>query len=226
MVLFLILLNLLFSKTKRSRSYLCPIEGDKWIVITSIFDPTSSIHKYLELKSEWNLIIIGDRKSPKDWLRKLNVNESERLIYLSLEDQYNLDYSILKYIPEGSYARKNIGYLVAIQCGAKIIYESDDDNSPEKNQIYYLPKIVGPNDVPWIGFHGSRSPFINIYGSFGHPEIWPRGFPIDEIRNVSEDGWHSVRINQQNQTNIYIQQYLADLDPDVDAIVSFIYLFK
>ena len=76
--------------------------------------------------------------------------------------------------------------------------------------------------MPWIAFHRQRSPFINIYGSFGHPEIWPRGFPIDELRNVSEDGWHSVSKNDKNKTNVYMQQYLADLDPDVDAIVSFI----
>ncbi|CAF4848597.1 unnamed protein product, partial [Rotaria sp. Silwood2] len=53
---------------------------------------------------------------------------------------------------------------------------------------------------------------------FGHPNIWPRGFPIDELRNVTEDGWHSVRRNLENNTHAYIQQYLADLDPDVDAI--------
>jgi hypothetical protein len=208
-----------FSKMKRSKPFVCPIQGDKWIVITSIFYPTPAVHKFLQLKSNWNLIVIADRKTPRDWLSKLNANRS-RLIYLSLAEQYSLDYSILYYLPEGSYARKNLGYLVAIQCGAKLIFESDDDNSPETDDIYYLPKIVQSKDVPWIGFHGDRSPFINIYGSFGHPQIWPRGFPIDELRNVSEDGWHSVRKNNQNQTNVYIQQYLADLDPDVDAIVS------
>ncbi|CAF2936853.1 unnamed protein product, partial [Rotaria sp. Silwood2] len=111
-----------------------------------------------------------------------------------------------------------LGYLIAIKCGAKIIFESDDDNLLETNDIYFLPKIVQQKHVPWIGFHRQRSPFINIYGSFGHPNIWPRGFPIDELRNVTEDGWHSVRRNLENNTYAYIQQYLADLDPDVDAI--------
>ena len=206
-------------KLTKSNPFVCPIQGDKWIIVTTIFYPTPAVHKFLELKSPWNLIVIGDRKTPDDWLSRINGNRS-RLLYLSLSDQYALDYSILRYIPEGSYARKNIGYLVAIQCGGKLIFESDDDNLLETDDIFHLPKSVQPNDVPWISFHGERSPFINIYGSFGHPEIWPRGFPIDELQNVTEDGWHSVRKNLQSQTQIYIQQYLADLDPDVDALVS------
>ena len=71
-----------------------------------------------------------------------------------------------------------------------------------------------------MAFRRQRSPFINIYGSFGHPSIWPRGFPVDELKNVTEDGWHSVRRNEDSTTYAYVQQYLADLDPDVDAVVS------
>ena len=206
-------------ETLESTSFTCPIQGERWIVITTIFYPSAAVHKFLELKSPWNLIVIGDRKTPADWLSQVKGNRS-RLLYLSIHDQSSLHFSILQYIPEGSYARKNIGYLVAIQCGAKIIFESDDDNLLETNDIYHLPKIVQPKHVPWISFHGERSPFINIYGSFGHPHIWPRGFPIDELKNVTEDGWHSVRKNFQPNTPVYIQQYLADLDPDVDALVS------
>ena len=207
------------TRTTKSNSFNCSIRGEKWIVITTIFYPSAAVHKFLQLQSPWNLIVIGDRKTPADWLSHVKGNRS-RLLYLSIDDQSSLDYSILRYIPQGSYARKNIGYLVAIQCGAKIIFESDDDNLLETNDIYHLSKIVQPKDVPWISFHGERSPFINIYGSFGHPQIWPRGFPIDELKNVTEDGWHSVRKNTQPNTPIYIQQYLADLDPDVHALVS------
>ncbi|CAF1129118.1 unnamed protein product [Rotaria magnacalcarata] len=206
----------------RTKPFICPIQGDKWIVITTIFYPTIAVHKFLELKSQWNLIVIGDRKTPSDWLSHITGNKS-RLLFLPLNEQYTLKYSIIQYLPEGSYARKNIGYLLAIQCGGKLIFESDDDNLLKNNDIYYLPKEVKPHQVPWISFHGQRSPFVNIYASFGHPNIWPRGFPIDELKNVSEDGWHSVRRNTQNKSFIYIQQYLADLDPDVDALYRLTY---
>jgi len=196
------------------------LKGDKWIVVTTIFYPTPSIDKFLKLTTPWNLIVIADKKTPTDWLQHLTFNSS-RLIFLSVQQQTNLNFRILDYLPYGSYARKNLGYLIAIKCGAQIIYESDDDNLLEANDIYLLPKVLQPKQLPWITFHRQRSPFINIYGSFGHPQIWPRGFPIDEIRNVTEDGWHSVRQNIHQHTNAYIQQYLADLDPDVDAIVSY-----
>ncbi len=200
-------------------NYSCPLRGEKWIVVTTIFYPTPAISKFLNLITHWNLIVIGDKKTPKDWLAHLPSNSS-RLVFISFDQQINLGFRILHYLPQGSYARKNLGYLIAIKCGAQIIFESDDDNLLETNDIYLLPKIVQPKHVPWIAFHRQRSPFINIYGSFGHPHIWPRGFPIDELRNVTEDGWHSVRRNFDNNTYAYIQQYLADLDPDVDAIVS------
>jgi hypothetical protein len=202
---------------------MCSLKGDKWIVITTIFYPTPAIYKFLNLTTHWNLIVIGDEKTPKDWLQHLAI-KTFRLIFISFEEQNNLNFRILQYLPQGSYARKNLGYLIAIRCGAQIIFESDDDNLLETDDIYLLPKIVQPKHVPWIAFHRQRSPFINIYGSFGHPKIWPRGFPVNEIRNVTEDGWHSVRQNQDQNTYAYIQQYLADLDPDVDAIVSAVYL--
>jgi hypothetical protein len=206
-------------RASSASDFICPLRGDKWIVVTTIFYPTPAIYKFLTLTTPWNLIVIGDKKTPKDWLEHLSINSS-RLLFLSFEQQHSLHFRILSYLPQGSYARKNLGYLIAIKCGAQIIFESDDDNILETNDIYHLPKIVQPKHVPWFAFHRQRSPFINIYGSFGHPNIWPRGFPIDEIRNVTEDGWHSVRQNRQKNTYAYIQQYLADLDPDVDAIVS------
>ncbi|CAF1198790.1 unnamed protein product [Adineta steineri] len=201
---------------KKSSSFTCPFRGDRWIVVTSILYPTVAIHKFLNLTTKWNLIVIGDRKTPHDWFSHLQSDRS-RVIFLSIEEQLSLDYSIIRYLPENSYTRKNIGYLVAIACGAKIIFESDDDNILLTDDIHVLPKVVKPDDVPWVAFHRQRSPFVNIYGSFGHQKIWPRGFPIDELRNVTEDGWHSVRRNKDKTTYAYIQQYLADLDPDVDA---------
>ena len=213
------LINFPKSRTPQISTFECPINGDKWIVVTTIFYPTDSIHRFLTLKSHWNLIVIADRKTPTDWLQRLNATSS-RLLFVSVDQQKTLDFRILRHLPYGSYARKNLGYLIAIKCGAKIIFESDDDNLLETDDVYLLPKILRPQQLPWIAFHRQRSPLINIYGSFGHPQIWPRGFPLDEIRNVTEDGWHSVRQNLDQNTNAYIQQYLADLDPDVDAIVS------
>ena len=119
------------------------------------------------MTTRWNLVVIGDRL---------------RVLFLTIEDQLSLGYSILKYIPENSYVRKNIGYLVAIACGAQVIFESDDDNILKTNDIQILPKIAKPDQIPWIAFRRQRSPFVNIYGSFGYHKIWPRGFPVNESK--------------------------------------------
>ena len=206
-------------RRKDIHSFHCSIRSTHWIVVTTIFYPTAAIDKFLSLPQPWTLIVIADRKTPTDWLKHAKINAS-RLTFVSVEEQKTLNYRLLNFLPYGSYARKNLGYLIAIQCGAEVIFESDDDNLLENENIYHLPKFVQPKDVPWIAFHRQRSPFINIYASFGHPEIWPRGFPIDEFRNITEDGWHSVRRNSQSNMSVYIQQFLADLDPDVDALVS------
>jgi len=138
------------------------------------------------LTTRWNLVVIGDRL---------------RVLFLTIEDQLSLGYSILKYIPENSYVRKNIGYLVAIACGAQVIFESDDDNILKTNYIQILPKIAKPDQIPWIAFRRQRSPFVNIYGSFGYHKIWPQGFPVNELKNVTEDGWHSLRRNEDTETH-------------------------
>ena len=92
------------------------------------------------------------------------IGDRLRVLFLTIEDQLSL------------------GYLVAIACGAPVIFESDDDNILKTNDIQILPKIAKPDQIPWIAFRQQRSPFVNIYGSFGYHKIWPRGFPVNESK--------------------------------------------
>ena len=72
-------------------------------------------------------LIVANVKTPKDWYKSDHALVN-RIILLTLEEQLELDFDLIDVIPTGSYARKNIGYLCAIKCGAKLIYETDDDN--------------------------------------------------------------------------------------------------
>jgi hypothetical protein len=60
----------------------------------------------------WNVVVVGDTKTPSDWAL-------EGAVYLGLEEQAALGYQIHKLLPLRHYARKNIGYLYAIQHGAE-----------------------------------------------------------------------------------------------------------
>ena len=51
------LINLYPSPTVND--FICPIRGDKWIVVTTIFYPTPAIYKFLSLTTKWNLIVVA-----------------------------------------------------------------------------------------------------------------------------------------------------------------------
>jgi hypothetical protein len=86
-------------------------------------------------------------------------------------------YRITKKLPWNAYARKNVGYLYAIQHGAKIIYDIDDDNVIVGDSIVHHPEVTTTNVL------NSSYHLVNPYGYFGKADIWPRGFPLEAIRN-------------------------------------------
>ena len=171
----------------------------KTIVITSIFEPTLAIKKFAEIKGS-KLIVIGDIKTPSDWNYK-NVD------YVSVNDQNNMNYTIIPLLPYNHYCRKMIGYLKAIENGAKFIVDTDDDNIPKDGWAF--PNFEEENDTI-TGISG----YINIYQLFTEQKIWPRGLPL---KMISKNFDLSSFITKKKLT-VGIWQGLADEDPDVDAI--------
>lgn len=108
------------------------IKFDKWIVITTVNYPTSAVRRYSQM-NDWRLIVVGDRKTPKDWQYKENLTNC---IFLSIDEQEQLNYRVFKLVPSNSYARKIVGYLYAIEHGAQWIYDTDDDNEPLGKTIF------------------------------------------------------------------------------------------
>lgn len=53
----------------------------------------------------------------------------ENVIFLSPEDQMLIGSEFVDELPWSSYARKNVGYLFAVACGASVIWDSDENNS-------------------------------------------------------------------------------------------------
>ncbi|KAG0031967.1 hypothetical protein BGZ83_004494, partial [Gryganskiella cystojenkinii] len=136
-------------------------------------------------------------------------------------EQQCLDYGIVDVIPFRAYTRKNIGYLWAIQQGATKVFDTDDDNLPTGNDIIFESPRGG---VVACRADNSAGKSVNIYSHFGRPDIWPRGFPLEEIDirlPVSYiPPYESLTEQEQGvlAPPMMIQQGLADLDPDVDAI--------
>ncbi len=175
------------------------IQHDKWIVVTTIQHPTPALKKLAQLQN-WQLLVIGDKKTPSDWYL------DENCIYLSPQDQDALPFKLAKLLPWNHYARKNIGYLYAIAHGAKIIYETDDDNYIDDIQIF--------RNTAKVTLLDSNDPVINVYDHFGQPTLWPRGYPLSYIRQRSNYTHSPFKLPE----HIVIEQGLVNNDPDVDAI--------
>src|SRR5665213_1086231 len=141
-------------------------DSKKFIVVTSIYPPTHAVKEFAKL-NDWQLIVVGDKKTPNDW-------GYEGVIYLSPEDQINMGFSILEQLPWNHYCRKMIGYLYAIGHGAEMICDTDDDNEP-KSSWPALPENEGTFKTL------SGRGFVNIYNYFTNEFVWPRGYPLNEI---------------------------------------------
>lgn len=172
----------------------------KFIVITSIFPPTEAIARFSEMR-DYHLVVVGDRKTPAGW-------QYPNCTYLDIAAQNEVASSFAQAVPFNHYGRKMLGYVYAIQQGADIIIDTDDDNIPYDN--WSFPDfdarfITSAPDLGWV----------NIYHNFSDQFIWPRGLPLRNIR----DGRDKLQW-QQNSTDqrVGIWQGLADEDPDVDAI--------
>ena len=150
--------------------------------------------------SNWLFVVVGDVKTPTH-------SALEGVDYLSLKSQRAGDLSLGKLLPTCHYARKNIGYLHAIHQGAGIIVETDDDNVP-RNEFWH-PREKGSKACGILG-----DGWINIYRAFTSENIWPRGFPLEEILKKTEIGVE----NTPAGVHCCIQQGLVDGDADVDAI--------
>ncbi len=172
----------------------------KYIVITSIFEPTEAVYEFAKL-SDYELIVVGDKKSPAKWI-------CDNATFLSVDDQERFDSNLSKILPFNHYCRKMIGYLYAIKNGADIIIDTDDDNIPKSN--WKFPEFEGSFDcIP------EDKGFINIYQHYSKDNIWPRGLPLKNITTNYSNVFADI---STNEIKVGVWQGLADEDPDVDAI--------
>lgn len=179
-----------------------PLQSRFAIVITSINYPTEAISEIARKAQDnpFDFIVIGDLKSPSDF----NANSC---LFYSLDDQLKSDFYFARECPIGHYARKNIGYLIAISRNCDFVVETDDDNIPLED--FWLPRSSHLS-VPQITQKG----WMNVYKYFSDSLVWPRGLPLNFIHN------EVVPLSSIPDRDVVcpIQQGLANENPDVDAI--------
>ncbi|XP_064630564.1 uncharacterized protein LOC135489234 [Lineus longissimus] len=179
---------------------------EKWVVVTTIFNLTDAVKDLLKMP-KWCMVLVGDKKGPKE------VPSFPNLIFLDVAWQERCPYHICQHIPWNHFSRKNIGFMYAVANGAKWIYDTDDDNFPkfpkaepllDSSIRFDLIQVPGHVYNPYI-------PYIKPNTTF-----WPRGLPLDKIKD--SDTKNMKVIGTVKPEKVAVINYLAQTDPDVDAI--------
>lgn len=170
------------------------------LVITSISGPNAVLRSFADgcLKHGVDLILIGDRPSPPDF-------HLEGCDFWGLQRQRTMPFALAPLLPERHYGRKNLGYLLAIQSGAEVILESDDDNFPRVSFWGQRERKQATSSMTGTGW-------VNLYRYFSDRPIWPRGYPLEHLQDPLP------LVPAVSTRHCPIQQGLADENPDVDAI--------
>lgn len=178
------------------------MQNNIFLIITSIAGPTSVLQDIADncKKANFKFILIGDRKSPDDFYL-------DNCSFYGIKQQLATGFSFAEACPLDHYARKNIGYLLAIRDKGDLIVETDDDNIP-------YPTFWERREAEFCGRYMEHNGWTNVYSYFTPHKIWPRGFPLDAIR-LPLPAWESLPTGKRFCP---IQQGLADENPDLDAI--------
>ena len=174
-----------------------------FIVTTTIFEPSKAVKLFADL-SGWQLIVVGDKKTPHESYRAM-----PNLLYLDPEYQETHYKELSDLLGWNCIQRRNIGYIEAYRRGAKVIASVDDDNVPKdgwgSNLLLGIPQPIvchTPTDVS----------VFDPLSATNHKELWHRGYPLDMILKKNSITSETVIARPTIQANFW------DGDPDVDAI--------
>ena len=177
----------------------------KKIIVTTTINPPTKAVKLFDAMDDWELLVVGDLKTPKNY-------ELEKGFYLTPEFQATKYELISELIGWNCIQRRNIGILYALELGADVVALVDDDNIPIDSDWGRL--LIGTDAVP-VNYFSSNSLAFDPISVTNYPELWHRGFPIQELQNRIEVKPVRTKLNAQIQADFW------QGDPDIDAICRF-----
>ncbi len=184
--------------TSQNTSQQVAFPTHRWVIFTTVNPPTKQIQRLCALPG-WSKLVVGDTKTNPAW-------RMDGCLFLSIEHQLDLGYQITELLPFKRYERKLVGYLFAIQAGAEVIYDTDDDNIP----IYDEPVVLATKVCAAVV--QSQDIAVNAYAHFGRPDLYNRGLPLNMALSSK------FNIKKYADVNAFVQQGLVEIDPDLDAL--------
>ncbi|NNM95663.1 MAG: hypothetical protein HKL88_09435 [Bacteroidia bacterium] len=172
----------------------------KVIVTTTINPPTEAIHKF-EAMTDWELVVIGDLKTPKDY-------KLQRGIYVPPETQEKYDKALSDAIGWNCIQRRNFGLLWANDLKADIIAVVDDDNIPYQGWGTNL--LLGSETE--VNYYQTAQAAFDPVGATNYKHLWHRGFPLQMLPKRDYSGKTKKKMTADVQADFW------NGDPDIDAI--------
>lgn len=170
----------------------------KVIVTTTIYPKSKAIEKFEEL-SDWEMIVIGDKKSIPYRIKNGR--------FVTFEEQENFDSKLSDLIGPNCIQRRSFGFILAYLEGADIVASVDDDNIPNDDwgEVFLKKPIEVRKIVP------NNQLAFDPLSATNNKQYWHRGFPLSLLRN---------REYTETKTTVSfdIQANFWDGDPDIDAI--------
>ncbi|XP_021893373.1 probable glycosyltransferase STELLO2 [Carica papaya] len=189
--------------------------SEKWVVVSVSGYPTDALRAMVKMRG-WQVLAIGNSRTPKDWNLK-------GAIFLSLDMQANLGFRVLDYLPYNSYVRKAVGYLFAIQHGAKKIFDADDRGEVIDGDLgkHFDVELVGEGarQEPILQYNheNPNRTVVNPYIHFGQRSVWPRGLPLEDVGEIGHEEYYTEIFGGRQ----FIQQGISNGLPDVDSVFYF-----
>ena len=171
------------------------------VIVTTTINPVTEAIERFEMLTGWHLVVIGDKKTPKDYYLK-------RGTYVTSQMQEKYDKEFSDAIGWNCIQRRSFGLLWAHDMKADIVAVVDDDNIPYDDWGKDL--MVG-EDVE-VNYYQIDLPAFDPIGATNEKKIWHRGYPLQLIpkRDYSKKEKKVLRPD--------IQADFWNGDPDIDAI--------
>ena len=188
---------------------------ERWIIVSVSDYPSDSLRKLVKIKG-WQVLAIGNSKTPSDWSLK-------GAIFLSLEEQAKLGFRVVDYLPYDSYVRKTVGYLFAIQHGAKKIFDADDRGEVIDGDLgkHFDVELIGEGarqeTILQYSHENPNRTVVNPYIHFGQRSVWPRGLPLENVGEIEREEYYTEIFGGRQ----FIQQGISNGLPDVDSVFYF-----
>ena len=177
--------------------------------------PSEALRRLVKMKG-WQVVAVGGSNTPSDWTLK-------GAIFLSLEEQVNLGFRVVDYLPYDSFVRKSVGYLFAIQHGAKKIFDADDRGEVIDDDLgkHFDVELVGEGARQEVLLQYSHDnpnrTVVNPYVHFGQRSVWPRGLPLEKVGEIGHEEFYTQVFGGMQ----FIQQGISNGLPDVDSVFYF-----